>query len=92
MLTIQHGKGGKSRTVPLPESLTPDLQLHLKGVKKLYQIDLENDYNGVFVPGALEKKYKAELELWSYEIAPSTHTKLMPYGYKAPFTRKLFNE
>ena len=57
ILTIR-GKGEKSRTVYLPNSITSDLEEHLEKVKNLYESDLKNNYNGVFLPNALEKKYR----------------------------------
>ncbi|MBN2246337.1 MAG: integron integrase [Candidatus Aminicenantes bacterium] len=58
ILTVHDGKGKKDRTVPLPEKLYPELQSHLEKVKKLYQKDLEEDYDGAFMMNRLEKKYK----------------------------------
>jgi hypothetical protein len=46
-LTV-HGKGDKDRTVPLPESLIPKLQIQLAAVSKLHDKDLAAGYAGVF--------------------------------------------
>ncbi len=53
VLTIHDGKGGKDRTLPLPE-----LRAHLESLKKLHERDLERSYAGVFLMDALELKYK----------------------------------
>ncbi|MGH8070285.1 MAG: integron integrase [Candidatus Entotheonellia bacterium] len=58
VLTIHDGKGGKDRTVPLPETILPELRAQLESLKDLHQRDLERDYTGVFLVNALEKKYK----------------------------------
>jgi len=58
VLTVHDGKGKKDRTVPLPQTLFPDLRAHLETVKDQHQRDLVRNYNGVFMPNALEKKYK----------------------------------
>lgn len=58
ILTVHDGKGQKDRTMPLPRSIEPELKEHLRRVINLHQQDLDNDYDGAFVPGALEKKYK----------------------------------
>jgi integron integrase len=58
VLTIHDGKGKKDRTVPLPQSITPDLEAHLRRVKNLHRLDLAGDCAGVFLPGSLDKKYK----------------------------------
>ena len=56
MLTIR-GKGDKSRTVPIPNAITPELLSHLERVKNLHTSDIKKNYDGVFLPNALEKKY-----------------------------------
>ena len=56
LLTIK-GKGGKSRTVPVPNRLTAELLAQLAYVKKLHADDLAASYAGVFLEDQLEKKY-----------------------------------
>jgi integron integrase len=58
VLTIHDGKGGKDRTVPLPETILPELRAQLESLKDLHQRDLDRGYAGVFLVNALEKKYK----------------------------------
>lgn len=76
ILTIHDGKGGKDRTVPLPRTIEPELQEHLRRVIALYQQDLDNNYDGAFVPGSLEKKYRqAGKELpWQWFFPAKTLT------------------
>ena len=57
VLTIHDGKGGKDRTVPLPETILPALRARLEALKDLHQRDLERNYAGVFLVNALESKY-----------------------------------
>lgn len=57
ILTVQDGKGKKSRTVPLPQSISPELLEQLEVVKKLHDEDLKAGYAGVFLDDLLEKKY-----------------------------------
>ncbi|MDZ7721660.1 MAG: integron integrase [candidate division KSB1 bacterium] len=52
------GKGRKFRKVLLPKKIIPDLQEHLRRVKKLHKQDLSNNYSGVFMPDQVELKYK----------------------------------
>jgi integron integrase len=68
VLTIHDGKGGKDRTVPLPETILPELRAQLESLKDLYQRDLERDYAGVFLVNALEKKYQnaAKEFIWQW--------------------------
>jgi integron integrase len=68
VLTIHHGKGGKDRTVPLPETILPELRAQLESLKDLHQRDLERSYAGVFLVNALESKYKhaAKEFIWQW--------------------------
>jgi integron integrase len=57
ILTIQDGKGKKSRTVPLPQSIMQELIGRIETAKKLHDEDLMAGYSGVFLDDQLEKKY-----------------------------------
>lgn len=56
MLTV-HGKGAKDRTVPLPETILPEMKAQIEAVENLHQNDLAAGYDGVFLDDAVEKKY-----------------------------------
>jgi site-specific recombinase XerD len=56
MLTVK-GKGNKSRTVPVPDLILPELLAQLASVKKQHADDLVAGYSGVFLEDQLEKKY-----------------------------------
>jgi len=56
ILTI-HGKGKKDRTVPLPESILPELKAQMIAVGELHDKDLAAGYDGVFLDDAVETKY-----------------------------------
>ena len=56
LLTIK-GKGGKSRAVPLPNRIIPELLAQITFVKKLHADDLAAGYDGVFLEDQLEKKF-----------------------------------
>jgi integron integrase len=58
VLTVHDGKGQKDRTVPLPQTILPELRAHLESLKVLHQNDLHRGYAGVFLVNALEQKYK----------------------------------
>lgn len=58
VLTIHDGKGGKDRTVPLPQSIMPELLARLERLKELHDRDLAAGYSGVFLDHLLEKKYR----------------------------------
>ena len=79
MLTVHDGKGQKDRTVPLPESIIPEIHEHFTQLAKLHQLDLEKGYAGVFLPAQLEKKYRnAPKEFvwqWFFPAKRLTHVK-----------------
>jgi integrase len=58
IITVHDGKGQKDRTVPLPQTILPELRAHLESLKYLHQSDLDRGYAGVFLVNALEQKYK----------------------------------
>jgi integron integrase len=58
ILTIHDSKGKKDRTVPLPETILPELYAQVEVVKKLHLKDLDQGYAGVFMFDAMEKKSK----------------------------------
>lgn len=68
ILTVHDGKGKKDRTVPIPQVLIPELQKQLERVIDLHQKDLKTKYDGVFLYGQLEKKYKnaAKELIWQW--------------------------
>ncbi len=56
ILTV-HGKGSKDRTVPIPQTIMPELTAQFEAIKKLHDEDLAAGYTGVFLEDQLEKKY-----------------------------------
>jgi len=68
LLTIHHGKGGKSRSLPLPQSIMAVLLIQVEDVKRLHKEDITNGFAGVFLPDSLSSKYKnAAFELaWQW--------------------------
>ena len=76
ILTVRDGKGKKDRTVPLPETLIPELKDQLQRVIDLHQQDLDSGYAGTFLPGLLGKKYKnaAKELVWQWLFPGKTLT------------------
>jgi len=56
ILTV-HGKGSKDRTVPIPQTIMPELTAQFEAIKKLHDEDLAMGFAGVFLDDRLEKKY-----------------------------------
>lgn len=77
ILTVHDGKGQKDRTVPLPQTILPDLRKNLEFLKALHQWDLERGYAGVFLVNALEQKYRnaAKEFIWQW-FFPAKHLTL----------------
>jgi len=71
-ITVRDGKGMKDRAVMLPAQLKPFLWDQLEKVKIIHEGDLKEGFGEVYLPFALEKKYRnAARELgWQY-VFPS---------------------
>jgi integron integrase len=78
ILTI-HGKGKKDRTVPLPETIVPELASQLEMVKNLHDQDLAAGYSGVFLDDLLEKKYPSAPKdfIWQWFFPQKSLTQVL---------------
>jgi integron integrase len=79
-IRIFNGKGGKHRIVTLSEKLIPALVSQISMVKAQLEKDkLNEEYAGVYLPNALQEKYKnAAYDLnWHY-LFPSTRLSIDP--------------
>jgi len=56
-ITVHHGKGGKDRFVPLPESLLPALREQIRATERLLQCDKAAGYGEVSMSEGLVRKY-----------------------------------
>lgn len=67
-LTVRDGKGEQDRLTMLPQSLAPALQVQVEAVKQLHEHDLKQGHGEVYLPYALEKKYKSAGKdfIWQY--------------------------
>jgi integron integrase len=76
---VRGGKGGKDRTVVLPESIRSALADHIERVKALHQADLRDGFGEVYIPEALARKYpNASRETgWQY-VFPSKSRSVDP--------------
>jgi integrase len=74
--------GCKDRTVPLPQTIVPELRAQLETVKTMHQHDLDRDYAGVFLVHALERKYKnaAREFIWQWFFPAPTLTYIEKTG------------
>lgn len=68
-ITVREGKGNVDRITMLPQSIKPALQVHLMNVKILHERDLREGFGQVYLPYALERKYKNAGKEWCWQYA-----------------------
>ena len=66
-IIVRDGKGENDRFTILPDSLIQPIQLHLRYVKSLHEKDLADGYGSVYLPYALERKYKNANKDWIWQ-------------------------
>jgi len=71
-IIVRNGKGQKDRITMFPEEVKPELHNHLAHVKKIHEKDLREGYGSVYLPFALERKYKNAEKEWGWQyVFPS---------------------
>jgi len=66
-IIVRHGKGNKDRKTMLPPQSVAPLKLHLQKVQTIHTQDLEDGYGEVYLPFALERKYKKASKDWGWQ-------------------------
>jgi integron integrase len=66
ILIVRSGKGDKDRRTVMPESLKDELLRHTSSIREIYELDRKDNTNGVYLPGALEKKYPNAGKEWGW--------------------------
>ena len=66
-ITVRDGKGLRQRVTTLPTKVRRRLQLHLAHVRALHQRDLANGGGRVYLPFALERKYRSANRSWPWQ-------------------------
>ena len=65
----------------LPASVAHELESHLEGVRLLHQRDLREGYGRVYLPYALERKYRNAAAAWGWQyLFPSEQLSKDPRG------------
>ena len=83
IVRIIDAKGGKDRPVPLPKSIENSLHEHLAKVKELHNQDLSIGLGEVYLPPALERKYKNSAREWKWQyVFPSANLATDPRSGK----------
>jgi integrase len=73
------GRGNKDLVTVLPENLILLLQAHLAQVQALYQTDLAEGFGRVYLPNALDIKYKNADKTWGWQyVFPSRQRSVDP--------------
>ncbi len=65
-VTVRGGKGDKDRITLLPESLKDELLEQFKRARVIYDEDRKKNLPGVYLPGALERKYPRASKEWGW--------------------------
>ena len=82
-IVVRDGKGAKDRVTVMPETIKSELNEHLKRVKLLHQDDLSKGYGEVYLPYALERKYKNANRRWGWQyVFPSQRRSTDPRSGK----------
>lgn len=66
-VTVRNGKGAKDRITVLPQRLIEPLKSHLKLTKAQHDHDLGDGHGQVYLPHALNKKYKNAETEWGWQ-------------------------
>ena len=66
-ISVCEGKGLRDRVTILPEGLRHPLRLHLQRVQEIHQQDLRNGGGRVYLPFALERKYRNAGLSWAWQ-------------------------
>jgi integron integrase len=82
-ILIRNAKGMKDRVVPLPHTLVDDLQAQIVKVKMLHGEDSKEGFGEVYLPDALNRKYKnaATEIIWQY-LFPASRMSVDPRSRK----------
>lgn len=88
-LLVRDGKGAKDRRTVLPESLRDALRTQLAQVRTQHAADLARNYDGVWLPDALARKYpSAPRELAWQWVFPATSLSHVETDAGAPQWRR----
>ena len=65
-VTVRSGKGSKDRMTVLPKSLVKDLECWIARSRKIFEQDKKEHLPGVWIPGALGRKFSRAGETWEW--------------------------
>lgn len=97
-IMVHAGKGDKDRTVPLPNTLVKPLMDQMNIARQYWNIDHQRGMPGVYVPGALDRKYPNIGCDWgwfwvfpahNYSVDPESHIKRRHHQYESGLQRAI---
>lgn len=78
-IVVRDGKGNKDRVTMLPDTCAELLKRHLQRVKTLHEQDVDDGYGEVYLPFALERKYRNYGKQWGWQyVFPAARRSLDP--------------
>ncbi len=78
-IVVKHGKGGKDRFVPLPDSLVESVKQQIEEARRIREADLADGFGEVSLPSALSRKYpNAPFEHGWWYLFPSLNRAIDP--------------
>lgn len=82
-VVVRQGKGGKDRRVPLAKRLVEPLREHLEEIRRLYDADRAEELDGVWMPGAYDRKAPGAGKEWVwFWLFPSPQLSVDPRSHK----------
>ena len=82
-VVVREGKGGKDRRVPLARRLVEPLREHLVEIRKLHERDRAEGLDGVWMPGAYDRKAPGAGKEWLwFWLFPSPKLSVDPRSHR----------
>lgn len=78
-ITVRDGKGKVDRVTMLPNIIIDNLKRHLEKVKSIHGLDIKEGFGAVYMPYALERKYKNANRSWIWQyVFPASRRSIDP--------------
>jgi site-specific recombinase XerD len=77
-LTVRMGKGDKDRVTVLPKSLREEVARQIERAREVWQNDVEAGRAGVYLPGALARKFRRAAETFEWFWLFITPSRALP--------------
>ena len=78
-VTVRCGKGDKDRVTVLPKSLREEVARQIESAREVWQKDREAGLAGVYIPGALARKFRRAAETFEwFWLFPARQTSVDP--------------